>query len=59
MSPSPIILSVLGRLVIGSWDYKIVQDGRDLRRSLLQPPAQSRVSYKDRPDCSRLYPVSS
>lgn len=35
------------------------QAGRHLRRSLAQPPAQSRLSWEIRPGCSELYPVNS
>lgn len=36
-----------------------VQGGRDLRRCLVKPPAQSRVSCGMGLGCSRLYPVPS
>lgn len=36
---------------------RIVQAGRDFRRSLVQPPAQGRVSYESRLGCSGLNPV--
>lgn len=39
-----------------SENYKIVLVRRDLRRSLIEAPAQSRVSSKVRPDCPGLYP---
>lgn len=36
---------------------RIVQAGRDFRRSLVQPPAQGRVSYESRLGCLGLNPV--
>lgn len=36
-----------------------IQAGRDLRKSLVQYPAQSSVKAEFRPGCSQLYPVSS
>lgn len=42
-----------------SKDQKIIQVGRDTRRSLFQPPAPSRVSYGIRPECSGLCPAGS
>ena len=39
------------------WDHRITQAGSDLRRSLVQRPAQSRVSYRVRPGSSGLYLV--
>lgn len=40
-----------------SYDPRIIQAGRDLTKSLVQPPAQSRVSSAVTPGCSGLYPV--
>lgn len=42
-----------------SENRKEVQGGRDLRRSLVKPPAQSRVSCEMGLGCSRLYAVPS
>lgn len=43
----------------GSEDHRTIQIGRDLRSSLIQPSAQSRVSYDIRPGYSGLYPSGS
>ena len=37
--------------------HQIIQVGVELRRSLIRPPAQSRVSYQARPGYLGLYPV--
>lgn len=36
------------------WDCRVTLVERDLKRSLVQPPAQSRVSHEVRPGCSGL-----
>lgn len=40
-------------------DHKVIHDGRDLRRSLLHPPAQSWVNYEIRSGCIGLHPFRS
>jgi len=42
-----------------SQNHKTAQFGRDLRRALVRPPAQRRVSCGVRPGCSGLYLVAS
>lgn len=37
-----------------SWDQRILQVGRDIRMSLVQPPAQSSLSHEVRPERSGL-----
>ena len=39
--------------------HRIIQPGKDTRRSLAQPPAQSRVRNEIRPGCLELSPVRS
>lgn len=46
-------LDLISSLVLSkSEDHKIIQAGRDLRRSVPQPLAQSRDSSEVRPGCS-------
>lgn len=42
-----------------SWNQRIIQAGRDLRRSLVQPLAQSWVNSEVRPSCLGPHPVRS
>lgn len=42
-----------------SQDHRLAQTGRDLRRSLLRPPAHSRISSEVRPGCPGLHPVGA
>lgn len=39
-------------------DHRMIQVGRDLRRSLVHPP-KGRASCEIEPDCSGLYPDGS
>lgn len=41
-----------------SWNHRTAQAGRDLRRSPVQAPDQSKVSTQFRPGCLRLCPFS-
>lgn len=47
------------KIMLIGLDHRIIQVGEDLRKSLPQPPAQGRVSYEVRSDCSRLYAIGS
>lgn len=42
-----------------SHDHRVIQVGRDLERSLVQPSAQNRSSSEVRPGSSALFPVGS
>lgn len=40
-----------------SWNHPIIWVGRDLWRSVAQPPAQSRTNFNTRTGCLRPYPL--